>query len=143
MRLSLSGSICTVAVLFAWLGAAGLSRTQDLGWLGNDTVEVAAHRMGLRGSHSDEPLIGYLARPDTPGRHPAVVILHGCSGFGLFYPLVADVLKSYGYASLALDSLGELSACTGGDGDVAEAFDAYAALGWLARQDFVDADRVA
>lgn len=82
-------------------------------------------------------------RPDAPGRYPAVIVLHGCGGFGSYYPVAADVLKSYGYVALALDSLDEINACTGGSGDVAESFDAYAALAWLARQNFVDADRVA
>jgi dienelactone hydrolase len=143
MRLLRAVSMCTAALVSGGIGLPALARAQELAWLGGDTVEVAPHRMGLMGAHSDQPLIGYLSRPDAPGRHPAVVILHGCSGFGTFFPIVADVLKSYGYVALALDSLGELNACTGGDGDVAEAFDAYAALGWLARQDFVDSEQVA
>jgi dienelactone hydrolase len=137
-------SILYAAVaLFAALGMAAPSRAQDLAWLGGDTVEIAAHRMGLNGSHSNKPLLGYLAKPDTAGRHPAVVVLHGCNGFSRFYPVVADVLKSYGYVALALASLDRINACIGGSGDVAEAFDAYAALDWLARQNFVDPDRVA
>jgi dienelactone hydrolase len=104
---------------------------------------VAPHRMGLMGSHSNQPLLGYLARPEGPGRHPAVVVLHGCGGFGTSYPVVAEVLKSYGYVALALGSLDEINACTGGSGDAVEAVDAYAALTWLARQNDVDPDRVA
>ncbi|HTT79392.1 MAG TPA: dienelactone hydrolase family protein, partial [Stellaceae bacterium] len=77
------------------------------------------------------------------GRHPAVVVLHGCGGFGAYVPVAAEVLKSYGYAALALDSLDGINACADYDGAIAEAFDAYAALDWLARQDFVDPDRVA
>ncbi len=143
MKVSLRGSLCAAALLCGALGAAVPSRAEDLAWLGGDTVQVAPHRMGLMGSHSRHPLLGYLARPNPPGRHPAVIVLHGCGGFSRFYPVVADVLQSYGYVALALDSLGNARACTGGGGHVAEAFDAYAALGWLARQDFVDPDRVA
>ena len=71
-----------------------------------------------------------------------MIELHGCAGFGTYDPVVAEVLKSYGYVALALDSLDETNVCNQG-GDVAEAFDAYKALDWLARQNFVDPDRVA
>lgn len=137
MRLPLAA-----ALFLAALGLAAPARAQDLAWLGGDVVQVAAHRMGLEGSHSSRPLLGYLAKPQAPGRHPAVVVLHGCGGFGTYDVVAADVLKSYGYVALALDSLGETNVCIQG-GDVAEAFDAYAALDWLARQDFVDPDRIA
>jgi dienelactone hydrolase len=145
MRFSLTGSLCAVVLLSAALGLTAPSRAQDLAWLGGDTVQVAAHRMGLTPfpEPSNYPLIGYLAKPEAPGRYPAVVILHGCSGFGPGNVAVADVLKSFGYVALAIDSLGQLNACTGGDGAIAEAFDAYTALDWLARQSFVDPDRVA
>jgi dienelactone hydrolase len=51
-------------------------------------------------------LPGYLARPDAPGPFPAVVVLHGCSGFFSTYAAVADDLKWEGYVALAVDSLG-------------------------------------
>lgn len=74
-----------------------------------------------------------------------MIVLHGCSGFGTLDVAVADVLKSFGYVALALGSLGDLNLCTGdiSDGKLAEAFDAYAALDWLAQQNDVGADRVA
>jgi len=147
MRLSLAGSLGATILLSAALGLAAPARAQGLAWLGGDTVQVAAHRMGLMPfpEPSNHPLLGYLGRPDALGRHPAVVVLHGCGGFSPFEPVVADVLKSYGYVALAIDSLGEINACNtpGSLGSVSEAFDAYAALGWLARQNFVDPDRVA
>jgi dienelactone hydrolase len=143
MRISLGLGICAIGLLALGVNAPG--RADGLEWLGGDAVEVAAHRMGLMGQHSDKPLMGYLARPEGAGRHPAVIVLHGCGGFGAYYPVIADVLKSYGYVALAIDSLDGLDVCASGieSGDVAEAFDAYAALDWLARQDFVDPDRVA
>jgi dienelactone hydrolase len=129
--------------LSAALGLAAPVRAQGLAWLGGDTVQVAAHRTGLWGSQSSQPRLGYLARPEGPERRPAVVVLHGCSGFGPGAVMVADVLKSFGYAALALDSLGEENACTGSPGDAVEAVDTYRALDWLVRQNFVDPDRVA
>ena len=94
---------------------------------------------------SAQPLMAYLVRPDGPGRHPTVIVLHGCGGFGSYNVAIADVLKSFGYVALALGSLGDLNVCTGNasDGALAEAFDAYAALDWLAQQSYVDADRAA
>jgi dienelactone hydrolase len=146
MRIPLGLGLSVVVAVAAMLGIAGPSRAQGLAWLGGDTIEVAVHRTGLAPSErpSAPPLVGYLTRPDQPGRHPAVVILHDCSGFGLYYPLIADVLKSYGYVALALDSLGEANACQRlGEGAAAEASDADLALDWLARQNFVDSQRIA
>jgi dienelactone hydrolase len=117
-------------------GAAGLQ------WLAGDTVQVTPHRFDRSQLATNQPLLGYLSRPGS-GRHPAVVVLHGCSGFGLADVAAADVLKSFGYAALALDSLGDENSCGAPGGSLAEAYDAYAALDWLARQSFVDPDRVA
>jgi len=74
-------------------------------------------------------LVGYLARPDTglslilgggsadSPRHPAVVVLHGCSGFSSHSAAIADRLGSWGYVALTVDSSGPrgiASACGGG-----------------------------
>jgi dienelactone hydrolase len=140
MRASLIGGVCAAAMLCL----AAPSRAEEITWLAGDMVRVAAHRMGLAGLPSRQPLEGYLARPEAPGRHPAVVVLHGCGGFGATNVAQADVLKSFGYVALALASLGDADACSSrGGGSRAEAFDAYAALDWLAGQSFVDPARVA
>jgi dienelactone hydrolase len=108
-------------------------------------VQVGAHRFDQSTmSPSDQPLMAYLAQPNGTGRHPAVVLLHGCDGLEMANVVEADVLKSFGYVALALNSLGDFNACTSGDsGALAESFDAYLALDWLAQQDFVDPSRVA
>lgn len=144
MKLPLFAGLCAAATLAAALAAAMPSYGDGIPWLFGDTVQVAAHRFNEVMQPSSHPLIGYLARPNAPGRHPAVVELHGCGGFGTFDVAAADVLKPFGYAALALDSLGRYNACASpADAALAEAFDAYAALGWLVRQSFVDPDRVA
>jgi len=93
---------------------------------------------------STQKLLGYLAKPDGAGPFPAVVVLHGCSGFTSRYSVMADRLKSWGYVALAIDSLGPRGrgkACvSGGRGD--QPLDAYAGLDFLAAQPFVDADRI-
>jgi dienelactone hydrolase len=101
-------------------------------------------------------LAGYLARPDSGlsavlgspsnggGPYAAVVVLHGCAGFSGYSPTLADRVATWGYVALAVDSLGPrgiTSAC--GSGLLGQAFDAYAALRYLSRLDFVDPMRIA
>jgi dienelactone hydrolase len=147
MRVTLCFCGLAAAVLCLSVFYAALSAAEEAAWLAGDMIRIAAHRTDVFPvpGPSSQPLMGYLARPDQPGRHPAVVELHGCGGFGTMDVAVADVLKSLGYVAIALDSLGDASACTGDipDSALAEAFDAYAALDWLAEQDYVDPDRVA
>ena len=83
---------------------------------------------------SAPPLFGYLSRPTSEGRHPAVVLLHWCSGFSEHDIHAASMLRAWGYVALALDSLGEANLCVGGGGAMPEARDAYAALNYLAAQ---------
>jgi dienelactone hydrolase len=98
---------------------------------------------------SGDPIQGYLARPDGAGPFPAVVGLHGCAGMHhTTRQKLADELVGRGYVLLLVDSYatrGIDHACT------SSAFatflkrrpDAYGALLFLARQPFVDPNRVA
>jgi dienelactone hydrolase len=92
---------------------------------------------------SKQPLLGYLTRPFGKGPFPAVVLLHGCGGFGPRETHWADRLRLWGYVALALDSATPRPAagCTGPA--VPSAIDAFAALRYLATQPFVVSDRVA
>ena len=127
--------IATVLVLVA----CGTSARAD------ELVEIAPHRAAsaLEAPAKTPPLFGYLARPDLPGRLPAVVVLHWCSGFGVHDVTAVARFRSWGYVALAPDSLGTANLCERGSGGAAEALDAYAALHWLAAHDFVDPDQVA
>jgi dienelactone hydrolase len=102
-------------------------------------------------------LIGYLARPDAGlsalassqrgdnAPYPAVVVLHGCSGISSHSTGIADRLGSWGYVALTVDSLaprGITGRCQGGT-FIDQAFDAYAALRYLSRLEFVDPARTA
>lgn len=93
---------------------------------------------------------GDLAKPDGAGPYPAVVGLHGCAGMhDTTKQRLADELVAWGYVVLLVDSYvtrrGMDHACT------SSAFatfvrrwpDAYGALAFLARQTFVDPQRVA
>jgi dienelactone hydrolase len=108
--------------------------------------------------HTPAYLSGYLARPDSglsaelgsPSNsgapYPAVVVLHGCNGMFGDTAVIADRLSSWGYATLAVDSVGPRvsgieSRCRKGLPE--QAFDAYAALHYLSQLDFVDRARIA
>jgi dienelactone hydrolase len=111
----------------------------------DELVQIAPHRAAGQSEATGQtpPLFGYLARPEQPGRRPAVVVLHWCVGFGPHVIAAAARLKSWGYVALAPDSLGGANMCNGGAGLGAEVADSYASLRWLAAQDFVDGGRVA
>jgi len=141
MRLPFRISLLAIG-LAAWLGANGAGAL----------VEFA--NVSERGPATP---IGYLARPDQGlsallggaghgvERSPAVVVLHGCSGISSHSTRIADHLGSWGYVALAVDSLGPrgiANRCTS-SGYPEQAFDAYAALRYLAQQGFVDATRIA
>jgi dienelactone hydrolase len=89
-------------------------------------------------------LSGYLAKPDGAGLFPAIVVLHGCGGISGHSIGIADELSFWGYAAIAVDSLGSRdfgSVC--GQFFIGQDTDAYAAARFLARQPMVDANRIA
>jgi dienelactone hydrolase len=92
---------------------------------------------------------GFLTRPDGPGPFPAIVHLHGCGGLpddvkrgaNSFW---SERLASWGYAVLVVDSFTTRGIDNTCSGEIApRTADAYGALAWLARQSFVDANRIA
>jgi dienelactone hydrolase len=106
--------------------------------------------------HEPARLTGYLARPDTGfsgilggergnnAPYPAVVVLHGCSGISSHSIAIADRLGSWGYVALTVDTLGRrgLDGCYSGT-YTDQAFDAYAALRYLATLEAIDPQKIA
>jgi dienelactone hydrolase len=96
-------------------------------------------------------LRGFLAKPEGDGPFPAVVALHGCSGLPeAVAESVAQRYVSWGYVILLVDSFTTRAidhTCTPetyGRLDIFKrTLDAYGALVFLARQPFVDPNRVA
>lgn len=105
-----------------------------------------------------EPLIpvapsvvnGFLTKPDGPGPFPAIVHLHGCGGLpnavktGAADHFWSARLASWGYAVLVVDSFTTRhidNTCSGEY--AARVADAIGARAWLARQPFVDVNRIA
>ena len=91
-----------------------------------------------------------LYRPAGTARVPAVAIFHGCGGVGVNNTRMAGLLRDWGYAALVVDSFTArhmTDVCgrhwpTQADAEKRER-DIDAALAWLARQDYVDAGRLA
>jgi len=96
-------------------------------------------------SEREPKLLGYLARPTREGPFPAVVVLHGCSGFSSGGSLqLADQLKDWGYVALMVDSLSPRGLTTACGGPVIDQpGDAYAALRYLSQQSFAAPERIA
>jgi len=133
--------------------AVGLASLLRCGTAGAGTLVEFPNLAG----RTPAALSGYLARPDSglsaelggPSNgapYPAVVVLHGCNGMFGHSAVIADRLSSWGYVTLAVDSLGPRvsgieNRC--GQGLPDQAFDAYAALRYLSQLDFVDHARIA
>ena len=92
---------------------------------------------------SKQPLLGYLTQPNGKGPFPAVVLLHGCAGFGPRETHWADQLRSWGYVALAIDSFTprNMAGCNGPTSG--DEVDAFSALQYLTTKPFVIPDRVA
>jgi dienelactone hydrolase len=131
---------CVLRALMADASATPLQRVE---------FESASQRLVSGARIPGDRIQGHLAKPDGKGPFPAVVGLHGCAGMhDTTKQRLADGLVARGYVVLLVDSYatrGIDHACT------STAFatflrrrpDAYGALVFLARQTFVDQQRVA
>lgn len=116
---------------------------------GGDTrhsIRSIISRVGAGGSagvREQTASLGYLTRPNTKGPFPAVVLLHGCAGFGPRETHWADQLRSWGYVSLAIDSFTPRNVAGCNVATSGDEVDAFSALQYLTTQPFVIPDRVA
>jgi dienelactone hydrolase len=109
-------------------------------------------------SSSPAPLKGFLFKPEGNGRHPAVIMMHGCGGayassgkLGDRHRMWGEYLAAHGYVVLLLDSFssrGIVQLCTTrfAERPLKESDrvgDAYAALAYLRERADVDTKRVA
>ena len=98
-----------------------------------------------------DPLRGFLAKPEGDGPFPAIVALHGCSGLPeAVVQGASERAVSRGFVILLVDSFSTRAidhTCTPERYAAADIYtrtlDAYGALLFLARQSFVDTNRVA
>lgn len=91
-----------------------------------------------------------LYLPPASGRHPAVLVLHGCNGVHRHEHDWAARLRGWGYVALVVDSLAPRAVASicdlHGTASVTQAMrvaDVFAAADWLRRRDDVDPDRIA
>jgi len=131
---------CVVGALIADAWATPLERVE---------FESATQRLISGGLIRGDRIQGYLAKPEGAGPFSAVIALHGCGGMHeTTKQKLTDALVSLGYVVLLVDSFatrGIEHACAGGYPLIAETrrSDAYGALTFLARQTYVDSQRVA
>lgn len=135
-----------VVLMLCWVARAPMGSAASLERVEFDSAD---QRLFSGGSIAGERIQGYLARPDGAGPFPAAVGLHGCGGMhDTTKQRLADRLVAWGYVVLLVDSYatrGIEHACT------SSAFatflkrrpDVFGALAFLARQTFVDPQRVA
>lgn len=129
----------------------GAARAQDSGVI---PVPTAG---SLQRSAANQPFVvtsaalqlsGELLFPQGAGPFPAVVLAHGCAGNRYVEPVWGPYLRSAGYATFNIDSLGGRSlseVCTNANAlsPVQRLADVYGALRLLAAHPKVDAKRVA
>jgi dienelactone hydrolase len=131
---------CAVPALMADAWATSLER------VGFDS---ASQRLLSGGLIRGDRIQGFLAKPDGAGPFPAVVGLHGCAGMhDTTRQKLADDLVGRGYVLLLVDShatrgIDHACASTAFATFLTRRPDAYGALLFLARQTFVDPQRVA
>jgi dienelactone hydrolase len=107
--------------------------------------EVVSLESALPSDSKSVRLQAALRRPNGAGPFGAVVLLHSCNGNWLrLDKRWGLVLASWGYVTLSVDSFGprgiKQTCDRGGPAD--ESFDAYRALNFLARQSYVDRNRI-
>ncbi len=93
-------------------------------------------------------LAGWLSLPQSPGRRPAVLLMHGSGGIGAAIPHWVRLINAAGMAAFVLDGfsgrgLTSVSADQALLGRLAFVHDIYRALGVLAAHPGIDADRIA
>jgi carboxymethylenebutenolidase len=71
--------------------------------LAAQSVRAAVRTQTIHYKSGDETVDGYLALPDSPGRHPAIIVIHEWWGLVEWVKEQARNLAGQGYAALAVD----------------------------------------
>jgi dienelactone hydrolase len=110
------------------------------------TAAASAENVTIPAQGSIPAITGELARPSGAGPFPAVLVLHGCGGFGDLESQTVHALQQQGYVALAIDTLAPQNlknACGAGAAPIVAGITyAYAALAWLAQQPGVVPDHL-
>jgi dienelactone hydrolase len=144
------GSRSRIAAAFARSALAALALTAGA------VAAAAAETVNFPSLDGKTNLTAHLSRPAGDAPRPALVLMHGCSGLlnakGNILPIYqawTRALVVQGYVALVVDSAssrGFGQTCTAGPDRITmhrdRPKDAYAALGYLQAQPFVQADRI-
>ncbi len=144
-----------VGQVLKWLGVAlGILVVGIVGWVVVDGLlsDGSAENTNVTFAGTDgTELAGYLATPDEPGPHPAVLLIHEWWGLNEMMPVMAEALADEGYVVFAADAYrGDVTATvpralwlrlTTPEDQVRSDLDD--ALAWLGTRDDVDPDRIA
>jgi dienelactone hydrolase len=109
------------------------------------TAVARAENITLPASAAAPVLTGYIGHPKAAGSAPAILVLHGCGGFGDREKTTVDDLAAHGYVALAIDTLkpqGLSNGCGNPESSRVGSEYAAAALTWLSTQPFVAADKL-
>jgi dienelactone hydrolase len=101
---------------------------------------ASADNITIPGSGGTPAITGYMNKPSGNGPFPAILVLHGCEGYGSLQSQVVDELAGLGYAAVAIDTLkpqGLTNACSDIQAIRTSAQYASAALTWLGAQSYV------
>lgn len=113
--------------------------TRDVGFAALETITGAS-------ATPPGEVTGLLTLPQGDGPFPVVVMLHGCAGLYETHADWADLLASWGYASLRVDSFGPrgiTEICTDIMRPVPRAADVNGAIAYLQGLGEIDAGRIA
>lgn len=143
-----------LVLLIAWLASPALAETVHFP-SGSTPPSPLQQRLARERGQPIAPqptteLVGDLHRPEGAGPFPGIVALHGCNGRGSrqYEDALAERFTALGYAILFVDSFaprGITERChdVASSAAVDRVMDAYGGLLYLARQPFVDPERIA
>ncbi len=106
---------------------------------------AAAENVTIPAAAGVPEITGYLARPAGAGPFPAILVLHGCEGFGSLETATVNELAAAGYVALGIDTLkpqGLQNACGNIPAIRTSAQYAAAALAWLHAQPYIAGNRL-
>ncbi len=82
---------------------AGLALIAALAIAGSSQISGKSRTETVQFKSGDETISGFLALPDTPGRHPGIVAIHEWWGLNDWVKEQAEKLSDQGYVVLAVD----------------------------------------
>ena len=99
-------------------------------------------------NQKNKRISGILTQPEKDGKHPAVILVHGCEGFDQRHKKWARHLNDLGYITFRIQRHGittpycEKPIAQINTFTASQVMDAYAAMDYLRTQDFIDVNNI-